>query len=166
MTRLFKPDVRLHRVDEIDAALLGGLGVNAMLLDIDCTLKEYRGSTISDRIVAWVEAIRAAGIGLCLVSNGRRARVLPVAQRLGLPFVALASKPLPRGCRAALARMGFDPRRTAMVGDQLFTDVVAGRLAGLVTILVDPIRPEQEPWYTRLKRPLERLLVRSVARGQ
>ncbi len=46
-----------------------------------------------------------------------------------------------------------------MVGDQLFADVVSGRLAGLACILVRPIHPEQEPWFTRMKRPLERFLL-------
>ena len=64
------------------------------------------------------------------------------------------------GCRAAVRKMGFRPQRTAMVGDQLFADVMAGRLAGLRSILVRPIHPEEEPWFTRLKRRPERLLLR------
>jgi uncharacterized protein len=166
MLRLLTPDLRVARVDEIDAELLGRLGVGSLLLDVDCTLKRYCGDAMSEDVIAWVETLRAAGIGLCLVSNGRGARVQPVADRLRIPFVAPALKPLPCGCRSAVARMSFDPRRTAMVGDQLFADVVAGRLAGLRTILVDPINPEDEPWYTRLKRPLERFLVRRFAHAR
>ena len=44
-----------------------------------------------------------------------------------------------------------------MVGDQVFADVLAGRLAGIKCILVRPIHPEEEPWFTRIKRPPERL---------
>ena len=50
-----------------------------------------------------------------------------------------------------------------MVGDQVFADILAGRLAGLKTILVDPIHPEEEPWFTRLKRPPERWVLRRTA---
>jgi uncharacterized protein len=163
MLRILTPDVRVARVQEIDAEFLSRLSVGALLLDVDCTLKRYRGGVISEEVVAWVETLRGAGVGLCLVSNGGGARVQPVADRLRIPFVASALKPLPGGCRAAVARMGFDTRHTAMVGDQLFADVAAGRLAGLRTILVDPIHPEEEPWYTRVKRPLERFLVRRFA---
>jgi predicted HAD superfamily phosphohydrolase YqeG len=49
-----------------------------------------------------------------------------------------------------------------VVGDQLFADVMAARLAGLASILVRPIHPEEEPWFTRLKRPLERVLLRRL----
>jgi len=75
----------------------------------------------------------------------------------------MAVKPLPVGCWRAARKLGLARRQTAMVGDQLFADVVAGKLAGVKTILVRPIHPEEEPWFTRLKRPLERaVLARDV----
>ena len=49
-----------------------------------------------------------------------------------------------------------------MVGDQLFADILAGRLAGLTTFLVEPIHPEEEPWFTRLKRGPGTLVVASL----
>ena len=90
-----------------------------------------------------------------------------VAQAQGLrtveiPFVATACKPFPFGCRRAIRNMKLNHGRTAMVGDQLFADIMAGRLAGLIAILVRPIRPEEEPWFTRLKRPVERFVLRRM----
>jgi uncharacterized protein len=73
-------------------------------------------------------------------------------------------KPLPFRCRAIMRTLGFDRRRTALVGDQLFSDVMAARLAGVASILVRPIHPEEERWFTRLKRPLERALLRRMDR--
>lgn len=157
---MFRPHVHVHSVVELDVERLRQLDIDALLLDADCTLKEYHAEEVTTEVRAWLESLRAAGVGLCLVSNGRGPRIARLAERLGLPFVATAMKPLPRGCLAAIAQHGFDPRRTAMVGDQVFADIMAGRLARLMTILVDPIHPEQEPWFTRLKRPLERLVVR------
>ncbi len=130
-----------------------------MLADVDCTLKRYRADRITPEAAAWLEALRVAGIGVCLVSNGAERRIGRLAEQLDLPFVAQALKPLPIGCRKALRKTGFDRARTAVVGDQLFADVWAGRLAGLTTILVEPIHPEEEPWFTRVKRPLERWLL-------
>jgi hypothetical protein len=138
------------------------MGLDALLLDLDCTLKSYRSETPSAEVRAWLHELRAAGIGLCLVSNGLGGRVRRLADQLQVPSVATAAKPFPFGVRAALRKTGFDRERTAMVGDQLFADVIAGRLAGVTSILVDPIRPEEEPWFTRLKRPVERFLVRNI----
>jgi predicted HAD superfamily phosphohydrolase YqeG len=73
---------------------------------------------------------------------------------------------LRRSCKAAIRRLAFDPRTTAMVGDQIFADVMAGRLAGIRCILVRPIHPEEEPWFTRLKRPWERIVLARIDRHQ
>jgi HAD superfamily phosphatase (TIGR01668 family) len=136
------------------------LELEALLLDVDCTLKRYTSEHVGAEVRDWIKELREAGIGMCLVSNGMGERIRRLAESVGLPFVAKACKPFPFGCRSAVKKMGFDRKRTAMVGDQLFADVLAGRLAGMTTILVQPIHPEEEPWFTRLKRPLERLILR------
>lgn len=160
MLRFLEPHLRVESVLDLDLDRLRRLGLDALLLDVDCTLKSYRSETLSDEVQAWLDELRGAGVGLCLVSNGLGKRVGRLAEELDLPFIAKAGKPLPFGCRAAIRKLGFDRRRTAMVGDQLFADVLAGRLAGLTSILVRPIRPQEEPWFTRLKRPAERFLLR------
>jgi len=160
MFRLLVPHLRVESVLDLGVDRLRELELDALLLDVDCTLKSYRSEAAGAEVTAWLDELRAAGIGLCLVSNGLRRRVRRLAEGLDLPFVSRAGKPLPFGCRAAVRKMGFNRQRTAMVGDQLFADVMAGRLAGLSSILVRPIHPEEEPWFTRLKRPAERLLLR------
>lgn len=154
------PHLQIENVSELTPERLRGLGYDALLLDVDCTLKRYRSTCLDDGVLRWLEGLRAAGIRLCLVSNGRGKRIGRLAESLGLPFLASACKPFPYACRAAVARMGLDPARTAMVGDQLFADVMAARWAGLGAILVQPMHPEEEPWYTRLKRPLETFFLR------
>jgi hypothetical protein len=163
MLRWLTPDYRVAKVEALSLDLLRQWGIDSLLLDADCTLKRYRAREVTPEVAAWLDAMRAAGIGLCLLSNGYGGRIGEFAGRLGLPFVAKAMKPLPVGCRAALRTMAFSPARTALVGDQVFADVLAGRMAGLKTILVEPIHPEEEPWYTRLKRPPERWVLRRQA---
>ena len=153
------PHLRVERVEDLSLDRLAELGLDSLLLDVDCTLKRYGDEDVSPEVAAWLDALRGAGIGLCLLSNGRGRRIGRFARRLDLPFIAQALKPSPFGCRRAVRKLGFDRSRTAMVGDQLFADVIAGRLAGLTAILVRPIHAEEEPWFTRLKRPCERLLL-------
>jgi HAD superfamily phosphatase (TIGR01668 family) len=159
MLRLITPHLHLRSIHEIDPARLRALGLEGLLLDVDCTLKDHHAPTFPEATVAWVQALGADGIRLCLLSNGRGRRIGRLAAALGVPFVAKAFKPLPFGCRAGLRRLGLPPGRVGVVGDQVFADVLAGRLAGLFTILVHPTSPE-EPWFTRLKRPLERRVLR------
>lgn len=162
MLRFLAPHVRVRSVCQLSLQRLGELGLEALLLDVDCTLKRYRDQEVTPEVAAWIEQLRAGGIGLCLVSNGLGHRVRRLAERLELPFVAHALKPFPFRLRSALRRMSFPATRTAMVGDQLFADVMAARLAGLTSILVRPIHPEEEPWFTRMKRPSERFLLRRM----
>jgi HAD superfamily phosphatase (TIGR01668 family) len=161
MLRFVTPHLQLASVLELHADRLRALGLDGLLLDLDCTLKDHGAAEFRAEVVAWVVALRAEGILLCLVSNGKDRRVRAFAAALGIPCVSRAFKPLPFGCRVALRKLGLDRTRAAMVGDQLFADVLAGRLAGMATILVTPTSPE-EPWFTRLKRPLERRVLRRL----
>ena len=145
MLRLLLPHLRISSVVELSAARLRELGLDGLLLDVDCTLKRYLAAEVGPAEARWLAGIRAAGIPVCLVSNGRSRRIARLAASLGVPFVAHALKPLPFGCCRATVRLGTPRRRTAIVGDQIFADVLAGRLAGLVTILVTPMHPEEEP---------------------
>jgi HAD superfamily phosphatase (TIGR01668 family) len=161
MLSLVTPHWRLDHVLELDADRLRALGIDALLLDVDGTLKDHGAPGFSAEVIAWAKLLRGGGIGLCLLSNGRSPRIGALARRLDVPFVARAFKPLPFGCRSAIGRLGLDRRRVALVGDQVFADVMAGRLAGVSTILVRPTSPV-EPWFTRIKRPLERRVLRRL----
>lgn len=159
---LFTPTYRFRHVLELTPQWVEGEGIAALLLDVDCTLKRYRQPRLAPEVVQWCDRLRGAGVKLCLVSNGGGRRLGPLADEIALPLVALAMKPLPFGCRRAMKLLGVARDRTLMVGDQLFADVLAGRWAGMRTALVEPLSPEEEPWFTRLKRPLERRLVRRL----
>ena len=164
MFRLLTPHYRVHRVWELTPERLHQWGLRALLLDVDCTFTRYRQSEALPEVTAWIEQLRIAGVSMCLVSNGMGGRIRQFAERLALPCVSSAMKPFPWGIRAAVRQLGCLNAETAIVGDQLFADVMAGRLAGVRAILVEPIHPEEEPWYTRLKRLPERLvLARSEA---
>ena len=162
MLRLLTPHYRISSVLELTPQRLHGWGLRALLLDVDCTLKRYRYEEASPEVARWIGQLRSEGIGLCLVSNGMGRRIERFADRLDLPYVGRALKPLPWGVWAAMQKISSSPSETAMVGDQLFADVMAGRLAGVSSILVDPIHPEEEPWFTRLKRRPERFLLKRL----
>ena len=86
-------------------------------------------------------ALEAAGITLFILSNSRRpGRAQRFAQALGVPYEGHAGKPKRGGFQRAMARMGVTPEETAIVGDQIFTDTWGGNNAGVLTLLVHPIR--------------------------
>jgi HAD superfamily phosphatase (TIGR01668 family) len=54
--------------------------------------------------------------------------------------------------------MELTSQETAVIGDQIFTDVLGGNRLGLYTILVTPISEKEFIW-TRLMRKLERFVL-------
>ena len=160
MSSLFLPAYRFTSVTELTTERLHAMQIDSLLLDVDCTLKTFCSSELEPQIFLWLAMQKAAGVGLCLLSNGRAKRIEPFAEMIGVPYVAPALKPLPFGVWKAVRKMNFDPKRTALVGDQIFADVMAANLAGVVSVLVSPFNPEMEPFYARWKRPFERLVLR------
>jgi HAD superfamily phosphatase (TIGR01668 family) len=160
MFNWLQPNLILDSVQDITLELLERHGLKALLLDVDSTLKRYKATEIPPETVQWIESLQDAGIQFCILSNGLERRIRPIAEQIGISFIAPAMKPTPFGCRTAIKTMGFDPKTTAMVGDQVFADILAGKFTKIFTILVTPIHPEEEHWYTRVKRPLEKMVLK------
>ncbi|MDR1485272.1 MAG: YqeG family HAD IIIA-type phosphatase [Planctomycetaceae bacterium] len=160
MFSLFRPDFEVCGVVELTVEYLRSAGIRVLLLDVDCTLKRYGNSAPLPEVTDWLALMRASGIGLHLISNGCGTRIQQFAENVQIPFVAPAMKPLPFAIRRVIRSMNYDKKSTAMVGDQLFTDILAGKLAGVLTILVKPQYENEEPWFARIKRPLEKLFLK------
>ena len=97
---------------------------------------------------------------MMIVSNNTEERVRPFAEILGLPYVADGKKPGTDGMRRAAEKLGgLRPEETAVIGDQIFTDVWGGNRFGALTIMVAPLGPEIVP-FIKLKRVAEKLVLR------
>lgn len=157
---LLAPWRRAREVEDIDPAALVAAGVRCVLLDRDNTLVPLGARTVPPDVAAWVGRVREAGLATCIVSNNFLSRDLArTGRELGCPVVDHAMKPAPFAVWAALRRLGATVGEAVLVGDQLFTDVLAGNLAGVRTILVEP-QARRDLWYARPFRWLERRLLR------
>jgi HAD superfamily phosphatase (TIGR01668 family) len=157
------PDWHVEHVTELTPTRLLAAGVRGLLLDVDGTLKPHYATQLDDDTLAWLLDCRDAGMQIAFLSNGKGTRIRPLADGLNLPVFTSSCKPLPFACRRAVAQLGLPSSEVLMVGDQLFTDVLAGRLAGTRTAYVQPLSPS-EPIYTSCKRPLERLVFKLCGR--
>lgn len=144
---------------------VGGLvrdGVRLVLLDRDNTCVPRDASEAPAAVRAWLDDARAAGLALCLVSNNfHSTQVEATAADLGCEVVHHAMKPAPFALRRAMRLFGASAEETVMIGDQVFTDVAAGNLAGVRTVLVRP-QSRSDLWYTHVFRVFERLALRGV----
>lgn len=163
MLRFLMPDRHFESYRALSPAFLAKRGVRLLLSDIDNTLAPYEQSEPDDEIRAWVAAMQAAGIAVAFVSNNHRERVELFNRTLGCRAYPDAHKPLKKTMRRAMEEHGAIPAETAMLGDQLLTDVLAGKRLGLLSLTVPPIRDKRDP-FTRFKRLLERPVFRAYRR--
>ena len=162
---ILSPRVIFRRAHDITPAYLRAHGIKALILDVDNTLTGHGSQTLSDDVAAWLGEMRAAGVPMMIVSNNMPARVAPFAQRIGLPFRAFSCKPSPLGLAAARRAFGVKKSEVALVGDQIFTDVLGANVYGIPMLLVQPMYADYKPTI-RLKRWLEQpILARYYRRG-
>lgn len=154
---LLKPDIKLERVTDITLEILKKYNLTALILDVDNTLSTHHGHILTDGLAEWLSYMQENGIKLMVLSNSKEARVKPFAEKIGLDYISLGLKPLPFGFVRAIKALGIKRKNIAIVGDQIFTDVLGGNVVGLKTILLTPIKLETT-WGFRFKRKIERLV--------
>ena len=133
-------------VTALDPKALRAKGITLVLADLDNTLAPYKVLEPDPEVAAWKEALEREGIQLFILSNSRKpGRAKEFARQLGIPYQGHSGKPRRAGYLRAMARMGCAPEQTVMVGDQIFTDVLGACRAGVVPLLVEPIRLAGNP---------------------
>ena len=133
-------------VTQIRPEALAARGIRLVLADLDNTLAPYHVEEPAPEIIQWKDELEARGIRLFLLSNSRKPnRARQMAQQLGVPYQGRSGKPRRGGYLRAMERMGCTPEQTARVGDQIFTDVLGACRAGVVPLLVEPIRLAGNP---------------------
>ena len=154
MASWMMPDKVFEHYYDIEPRYLLSLGIKALIIDIDNTLAPYEQDVPDERIVSWLDSLAENGISASFVSNNEWERVQRFNEKLGLPAYAKSGKPFAKNLRRAMERMGSDVTNTAMLGDQLLTDVCAGKHIGLRVFLVPPIKDRTSAFF-RFKRTLE-----------
>lgn len=162
----FRPTLRAGSVQSITAEFLAERGVTALILDLDNTLVPWHGREVDPEIAGWIARMQGAGIRMCIVSNTHRPkRLAELASILGISYVPSGGKPRRRGFLRAMLQMESTALETAVVGDQVMTDIWGGNRCGLLTILVDPLSPIEFVGTRVISRNVERLLLRMLERA-
>lgn len=143
---------------DIDPQKLKKRGIRGIVFDLDNTIIPWDQPTMSPEIIQWLQELLAQDFKLCLVSNNMGKRVKKIAEIINIPFVARAYKPAKSGFRQAGITMKLPAHQIAVVGDQLFTDVLGGNRVGFHTIWVTPLTTT-EFIGTKITRRLEKIAV-------
>jgi len=119
--------------------------IRALVLDVDRTLLPRRQADLPASALRWLQQAQQQ-VPIHLFSNNpSRQRIGAVAAQLDLPYTISAGKPRRSALRRVLAELNLPHQEVALIGDRLFTDVIAGNRLGLFTVLVKPIDPDGLP---------------------
>ena len=151
----FYPQIYLQKVTQIDKQIVDKYNIKALILDVDNTLMDYDRELISG-LTEWKALMDSLGVKMMIVSNSNKLeKVTKAANHLQIEYISFAKKPTKGGLRRAQKMLQVPPQNIAVVGDQIFTDVLGANRCKMISVLVKPVA-EKDILWTRFKRPLER----------
>ena len=149
------PNLYLKKIENITIEMLIKNKIKLLILDVDNTLIDYN-KKLSEDIINWAKEMKGQGIKLHILSNtNNKEKVKEVAQKLDIQYKYFAMKPLKKGFKDIQKITNIKTENIAVVGDQIFTDILGGNRSKMFTILIDPINEKKDYWYTAWKRPIE-----------
>ena len=133
------PTLIADTVTQLTPQLLQEQGIRLLMLDFDNTIVPYTTDQPTERMQTWLEEVAASQVKLCVVSNSHRERVKIFCRARGIDCITHARKPFSKGIRVCLEKYGLPAGECALVGDQIFTDVLGANCAGVRSVLVKAI---------------------------
>lgn len=156
---MFKPYIMLDRITEISVQDLNELNITTIMTDLDNTLLPWNSNDYDLSLRKWLNQMAQNNIEVMIVSNNSYERVEKAVSELPVSIVARAVKPLPFVIMNHIREEKINPENVLFVGDQVMTDVLAGNMAGLKTVLVKPI-VNTDAKKTRFNRFFERPILK------
>lgn len=165
MFKKFYPDKKFSSVMEITPEFFSENGIQFAILDIDNTLVAYTKPVADENARVFLNMLSGCGVSYAFVSNNHKKRVERFARDFDAFFVHDSGKPLLFGIKKAMRKLGAKKDNTVLIGDQVFTDVYAGKRAGVLTVMVDPIEAKETPFFG-VKRKLERIVLKDYGKDE
>ncbi len=159
------PDYYCDKVTDITLELLRENGIKGVILDVDNTLIDF-DENLLDGVKSWANRLKEKGVKLIILSNSNKVeKVKTVAKALEIEYFYFATKPLKRGFKKAQKQLQLENAEIAVVGDQIFTDIIGANRSKMFSILVNPIS-QKDMWMTKVKRPLEEKIIQAYVKKQ
>lgn len=160
---MLSPDYLVRTVLDVDIDFLNKNNAKAVIFDIDNTLVGFTVAAPTKEICDYINGLRSHGIKVAVASNNNRHRVGLFCEKLCIPYISRACKPLPFALLKLCRQMSVKPKNTVFVGDQVYTDSLGANLAGMTSVMVDII-DTKETLSFKIKRALEKPVIRAKQR--
>ncbi|MGI5936075.1 MAG: YqeG family HAD IIIA-type phosphatase [Oscillospiraceae bacterium] len=162
------PHLMADSIYDVSTEMLKGCGISFLFIDVDNTIAPYSDNNVYPRMAEWVEELKNEGIEPFILSNNRGQRPKIFADGLGIGYAGKAKKPFTKVLRLVLEEKGIPRERAAIIGDQIYTDVLCASLAGIFSVLVRPISLKNPLLAARygLEMPFRLIYKRRQRRGK
>ncbi|MBQ3642825.1 YqeG family HAD IIIA-type phosphatase [bacterium] len=157
---ILKPDYNLVSIFDIDFKEIKSLGVNAVLFDLDSTVMPSKSGEYPPEVIKLLNELKQNFVIAIISNNKNKEYINKIQSQSNFRVIGNANKPSPKIMREFINSVNISPNETVVVGDRPLTDILAGKLLGAKTILVDSITKDTENKPTRFVRALERLFIR------
>lgn len=159
------PKEYFNSVKDIDINFLKENNIKGLILDVDNTLISL-DKKMPAGISEWAKSMKNSGIKICILSNSNKLdKVESVAKIIEVPYIFFGKKPLKSGFLRAKKLLKLENENIAVVGDQIFTDVIGANRCKMYSILVKPIE-EKDYFITRIKRPIEKIIIKMYEKNK
>ncbi len=155
----FFPDDYIKSVYDVDFSALYKEGYRLLLFDVDNTLVPH-GAPADERAKALFSELKEMGYKVYFLSNNKEGRVKSFCEAVGGDgYIFKCNKPSPRAYLRAIALSGVSKDEALFFGDQIFTDVMGAKNAGIRNAMVEPVLKWKEEPQIVLKRFLEAIVL-------
>lgn len=157
---ILKPDYNVVSLFDIDFKELKAQGINAILFDLDSTVMPSKSGEYPIKVAELLQGLNQNFV-VAIISNNKNKNYIDKVQSISnFKVIGHANKPSPKIMENFLKSVNILPEQTVVIGDRPLTDILAGKLLGAKTILVDSITKDRENKLTRFVRKLERLTIK------
>lgn len=152
---LLFPNKYVEKITDIDSRFLKERNISAIIIDVDNTVMDFKRDII-DGLVEWYNELKNNNIRVIILSNtSKKTKATKVAELLNIDYFMRAKKPRKKGFLKATNKLNTPLENIAVIGDQVYTDVLGANKLSMFSILVNPLNENKEHWFTKLKRPFE-----------
>ena len=155
MFKSFIPFAHAQSIYEIDPDFFVRQGVKTLFMDLDNTLDSYKARKPKQETKELIARLKEHGLTPIVISNNKAKRVSGYADELGIEYLASARKPFAKRILNEISSRGLSKADVMLVGDQMMTDVLAGKNAGIRVVLTEKVVKEDQ-FTTHFNRLIDR----------
>lgn len=158
---IFLPDRYYKNIYQIDYMKLKEDGIKCLLFDLDNTIVPPNVKKPDKKVRDLFDNLKELDFKVIIMSNSPKKRLVPFKDELVVDCSASSMKPIKTKFLKILKEYKFDLSETAIIGDQLMTDIFGGNKVGITTVLVNPIS-KNDITVTKFNRRLEKIIEKKL----